>query len=43
MEYLVDHGTYHDVPFDNFKRELLLHYGHLFSEEAKELGKWQID
>lgn len=40
MEYLVDHGTFADVPYHQFVQAMLDHYPHLFEAHLPVLKKY---
>lgn len=46
MEYLKDHGTFEDMPFDLFKSEFQSYYGHLVGQKVEDMyvtEKFPID
>lgn len=46
MEYLKDHGTFEDMPFELFKKEFYAYYGHLIGQKVEDMyvtEKFPID
>ncbi len=46
MEYLKDHGTFEDMPFELFKSEFQSYYGHLVGQKVEDMyvtEKFPID
>jgi len=37
MEYLKDHGTFDDMPFELFKSEFYQYYGHLINQKVEDM------
>ncbi len=37
MEYLQDYGTFDDMPFELFKQEFYLYYGHLINRQIEDM------
>lgn len=37
MEYLKDHGTFEDMPFELFKNEFYAYYGHLINQKIEDM------
>lgn len=40
MEYLVDHGTFADVPYHQFVQAMIDHYPHLFKDQLEKLHEY---
>jgi|YNPMSStandDraft_2_1061718.scaffolds.fasta_scaffold01038_4 transglutaminase-like putative cysteine protease len=37
MEYLMDHGTFEDMPFELFRKEFYAYYGHLVNKKWEDM------